>query len=133
MKLRYFQLKEFSSPDDKESCKKMNPRFLKFIDELRHRCGFGFYVTSGFRTKNYHKSLTRRGYHTIPTSAHLKGLAADIRIMDSTKRALFIGHALELCHELDLPFRVGVAGKEKGNFCHIDIDESKSNPRMWIY
>ena len=106
MKLRYFKLSEFSSPDDKTSYKKMDPKFLEFIDELRHRCGFGFYITSGFRTKAYHDSLTRF-FHAL----HL-----------DTK-----------CSDMNLPFRVGIAGKEKGNFCHIDIDETKSNPRIWVY
>ena len=134
MKLRYFNLSEFSSPDDKTSYKKMDPKFLEFIDELRHRCGFGFYITSGFRTKAYHDSLTKRGYHTIPNSAHLKGLAADVRITDAKKRAMFIGHALEMCSDMNLPFRVGISGgKGKGSFCHIDIDETKSNPRGWVY
>ena len=104
--------------------------FLDFIDELRARCDFPFRVTSGWRSKKYHQSLTDRGYHTIPNSAHLKGLAADIIIKDSVKRALFVGHALQLVHELGLPFRVGI---KKNSFCHIDIDETKTNPRLWIY
>ena len=62
----------------------------------------------------------------------LTTLAADIAISDSVKRALFVGYALELTHELQLPFRVGIAGSGKGNFCHIDI-APKSNPRIWIY
>ena len=66
-------------------------------------------------------------------SPHLDGLAADIAISDSVKRALFVGHALQLVHELGLPFRVGIAGSGKGNFCHIDIDEERTNPRLWIY
>jgi len=131
--MKHFKLREFSSPDQEKSGKQMDKEFLLFIDELRNRCNFPFRITSGFRTKEYHQSLTNRGYHTIPNSAHLKGLAADISISDSKKRAIFLVHAMELCDELDLPFRVGMAGKSKGNFAHIDIDSTKRNPKLWIY
>ena len=130
--MRYFKISEFDSglPNEKGTGINMSPVFLDFIDELRARCDFPFRVTSGFRTQAYHDSLTKRGYHTIKNSAHLKGLAADISISDSVKRALFVGHALQLVHELGLPFRVGI---KKDSFCHIDIDEEKTNPRLWIY
>lgn len=133
--MRYFNISEFDSglSNEEGTGKNMSPLFLDFIDELRSRCNFPFRVTSGYRTEAYHQSLTDRGYKTIPNSAHLKGLAADIAISDSVKRALFVGHALQLVHELGLPFRVGIAGKGKGNFCHIDIDEERTNPRLWIY
>jgi len=130
--MRYFKISEFDSglPNEEGTGINMSPVFLDFIDELRARCDFPFRVTSGFRTQAYHDSLTKRGYHTIKNSAHLKGLAADISISDSVKRALFVGHALQLVHELGLPFRVGI---KKDSFCHIDIDEEKTNPRLWIY
>ena len=132
--MRFFNISEFDSPDEKGSGKNMSPLFLDFIDELRSMCDFPFRVTSGYRTQSYHDSLTKRNYHTIKNSAHLKGLAADIAVSDSVKRAYFIGYALELVHRLGLPFRVGIsAGKDKGNFIHIDIDEEKTNPRLWIY
>ena len=133
--MRYFNISEFDSglPGEEGTGINMSPLFLDFLDELRARCDFPFFVTSGCRTEAYQKSLTDRGYHTIKNSAHLKGLAADIVIKDSVKRALFIGHALQLVHELGLPFRAGIAGKGKGNFIHIDIDEEKTNPRLWIY
>ena len=130
--MRYFNISEFDSglPNEEGTGVNMSPLFLDFIDELRARCDFPFFVTSGWRSKKYHQSLTDRGFHTIKNSAHLKGLAADIVIKDSVKRALFVGHALQLVHELGLPFRVGI---KKNSFCHIDIDETKTNPRLWIY
>ena len=130
--MEYFKIKEFDSPDVKGSGKNMDIKFLRFINELRKRCKFPFVVTSGYRTPEYHKSLADR-YHTSPTSAHLKGLAADIVMTDSKKRARFVYEAMNLCSELSLPFRVGLAGKSKGNFAHIDIDETKKSPKIWIY
>tara|TARA_R110000744_G_scaffold116479_1_gene217911 strand:- start:108 stop:503 length:396 start_codon:yes stop_codon:yes gene_type:complete len=131
--MKYFKNSEFDSPDVKWSGKKMDKEFLLFIDELRGRCGFPFRITSGFRTKEYHESLTERGYQTTPKSAHLRGLAADIALSDAKKRAKFIFCAMELTSELGLPFRVGMAGKSKGNFAHIDIDTLKQSPRLWVY
>lgn len=131
--MEYFKIKEFDSPDVKGSGKNMDIKFLRFINELRKRCKFPFVVTSGYRTPEYHKSLTDRGYNTSPTSAHLKGLACDIVMTDSKKRARFVYEAMNLCSELSLPFRVGLAGKSKGNFAHIDIDETKKSPKIWIY
>lgn len=131
--MKYFTYSEFDSPDSKGSGRIMDKTFLKFIDELRTRCKFAFRITSGYRTKEYHDNLTERGYKTIPTSAHLKGLAADIAVSDSTKRAILVGFALELTDEMGLPFRIGVAGKSGGNFVHIDIDATKKHPRLWVY
>ena len=131
--MKYFKKSEFDSPDVKKSGKNMDKEFLLFIDELRNRCNFPFRITSGFRTKEYHDSLTERGYQTSPKSAHLKGLAADIALSDANKRAKFVFYAMELTSELGLPFRVGLAGKSGGNFAHIDIDTTKQSPRIWIY
>jgi uncharacterized protein YcbK (DUF882 family) len=133
--VRYFKYKEFDSPDLKGSGKKfMDPNFLEFIDELRHRCNFPFRVTSGYRTQNYQDDLTRRGYKTSKSrSAHQDGLAADISITDSKKRALFIGHAIELTHDWNLPIRLGISGAKTGNFIHCDIHPEKQSPRIWVY
>tara|TARA_Y100001963_G_C6605326_1_gene364489 strand:+ start:25 stop:414 length:390 start_codon:yes stop_codon:yes gene_type:complete len=129
--MRYFRYKEFDSPDLKRSgLKMMKPRFLEFIDELRHRCGFPFVITSGFRTVRYNQRLIESPhYKASPKSSHLKGIAADVSIRDAKSRALFVGHAVELCDELDLPLRIGIAR----TFCHIDLDTEKSSPRIWTY
>ena len=127
--MKYFTYKEFDCNGEKLSGKRnMDKQFLMFLDELRARCCFQFFVTSGWRSESHNKKVGG-----VKGSSHIKGLAADIAITDSKKRALFVGHAAELAHELDLPFRVGIAGKDNGNFCHIDIDKDKSSPRMWTY
>ena len=135
--MKYFTYKEF----DCNCCgkgsgqKNMDKKFLVFLDELRSRCSFKFFVTSGFRCKNKQQSLVDNPkYKASPpdTSSHCKGLAADIAITDSKKRALFIGHAIELTSNLDLPLRIGISGNQ--GFCHIDTDEEKkSSPRIWTY
>ena len=135
--MKYFRIKEFDcSCCGKGSGKKMDINFLRFIDELRKRCSFPFVVSSGFRCKNKQQSLIDNPKYKASspeTSSHCKGLAADIIITDSKKRAKFVFEAMQLTHELCLPFRVGLAGKDKGNFAHIDIDDTKKYPKIWFY
>ena len=131
MKMKYFRYKEFDSPDLAGSgAKMMKDHFLKFIDELRGRCDFPFKITSGFRTHEYNQSLVESPHYKASSkSSHLKGLAADVSIRDAYRRSLFIGHAFELCSELDYPVRIGISG----TFCHIDLDTEKNSPRIWTY
>ena len=132
--MKYFKYSEFDSPDVIGSGKKyMNKEFLEMLDLCRERCGFPFRVTSGYRTQPWQDELTKRGYKTAKfRSAHQDGLAADIKITNNYQRALIVGNAMEICSDMSLPIRIGIAGEGKGNFVHIDIKESKS-PRLWVY
>tara|TARA_R100000664_G_C2748906_1_gene136322 strand:- start:1591 stop:1992 length:402 start_codon:yes stop_codon:yes gene_type:complete len=131
--LKFFTYKEFDCPYLPGSGKvMMKPHFLKFIDTLRGRCKFPFYISSGFRTKEFNQYLIDNPkYKASKTSSHLKGLACDIKIRDSKKRAIFIGCAIELASEMDYPVRIGVSK----TFCHIDLDTAynKKSPRIWLY
>ena len=131
--MKYFRYKEFDSPDLPGSGRRMmNKEFLSFLDLLRGRCKFPFVVTSGFRTHEYNNSLIESPhYKASATSSHLAGGAADISIRDSYRRALFIGNAMELSSELNLPVRIGISK----TFCHIDIDtaKGKNSPRVCVY
>jgi uncharacterized protein YcbK (DUF882 family) len=132
--MKYFKYSEFDSPDLLGSGKTyMNKEFLKMLDLCRERCGFPFRVTSGYRTQAWQDELTRRGYKTAKNrSAHQDGLAADIKITNNLQRALIVGNTMEICTDMDLPVRIGIAGEGKGNFVHIDVKESK-HPRLWVY
>tara|TARA_Y100001963_G_scaffold96865_1_gene133339 strand:+ start:28 stop:423 length:396 start_codon:yes stop_codon:yes gene_type:complete len=131
MALKHFTYKEFDCEYLKGSGKvMMKKHFLEFMDNLRSRCKFPFFITSGFRTAQKNNELLRNPkYKASKTSSHLKGIACDVKITDSKKRALFIGHAIELAEENDYPVRIGI-GK---NFCHVDLDEDKATPRIWTY
>ena len=88
--LKYFKRSEFDSPDKKGSGEEMCPAFLQKLDKAREMAGIPFRITSGYRTQEHHDDLTRRGYQTSKTSAHLKGLAADIHVKDSKSRWLIL-------------------------------------------
>ena len=71
MKLRYFDLSEFACKHTGEN--RMNPDFLVRLDELRHRCGFPFQITSGYRDPSHpvEARKDKPGQHSL-------GVAADI-------------------------------------------------------
>ena len=74
-------------------------------------------ITSGFRCPEHNKTVGG-----IEDSAHMKGLAADIKCNNSTYRF----------HLINALIRVGF--KRIGrydNFIHADLDEDKPQPRMW--
>jgi len=122
--LKYFKRSEFDSPDEKGSGDEMCPAFLQKLDEARAMAGIPFKITSGYRTQAHHDDLTRRGYQTSKTSAHLKGLAADIRVKDSRSRWLILNALI-----LSKFNRIGI-GK---SFIHCDVDETKTGKVIWTY
>jgi len=114
-----FNIAEFNSPDKKGSGKHMDKTFLSMIDEARSIAGVPFKITSGYRTKSHNKKVGG-----VANSSHLKGLACDIRCVDSRHRYLII-NALR-----DVGFtRIGIAK----TFIHCDCDTEKSQNVYWIY
>jgi zinc D-Ala-D-Ala carboxypeptidase len=122
--IKFFTLDEFDSPDLKGSGEKMSLDFVRKLDEARELAGVPFKINSGYRTKEYNISLKKRGYHASPTSAHMKGLAADISTPDSKTRFLVLESLIKVGFR-----RIGI-GK---TFIHADIDESKSQEVLWTY
>ena len=119
MKLEYFKIIEFDSPDEVGSGKYMNEQFLEMLDCARSYAGIPFKITSGYRTKEHNQKVGG-----TKDSSHLTGLAADIHCTNSKNRALLIGSLLESGF-----MRIGIAK----NFIHVDIDESKIFPVIWLY
>ena len=124
-KYRYFDISEFDSPDEVGSAEKnMSHTFLIKLDEARHAAGIPCKITSGFRTQAYHDDLTKRGYKTSKTSAHLKGLAADISVKDSRSRWVVINSLM-----LAGFTRIGIAD----TFIHVDLSKVKTQKCVWTY
>jgi len=118
--MEYFKFKEFDCPCEKGSGKRMMDKdFLIQLDTARAIAGIPFKITSGYRTKEHNEKVGG-----VPKSSHLKGLAADISITNSTNRFIVISALLEVGIT-----RIGV-GK---NFLHCDCDKEKSQSVMWTY
>lgn len=124
MRLRHFTSSEFDSPDQPGSGRYMDQGFLERLDNARERAGVAFRITSGFRTPEHQASLEARGYKVSPTSAHLKGLAADILCETSHHRWIIIQALLGEGFT-----RIGIAD----DFIHVDADRSKNADLIWVY
>jgi len=124
MKLRYFKLSEFDSPDKPGSGVLMEPEFLKMLDQARHYSGVPYRITSGYRTAEYHQSLTERGYKTSRNSAHLRGYAADIYARSNHARMMVLYGLIKAGFN-----RIGIAR----TFIHVDDDPSKKPDVSWLY
>lgn len=123
---RYFKYSEFDSPDLKDSGKKMSPIFLEMLDEARDIANIPFQITSGYRTKEHNETLKNRGFKASKNSAHLKGLAADIKCSTSKERWLIIDSLIIAGFT-----RIGIGQ----NFLHCDImdESSKTQNVIWTY
>jgi uncharacterized protein YcbK (DUF882 family) len=93
---------------------------LVILDKIRERFDRPININSGFRCEDHNESVGG-----VPESAHIKGLAADIRCDNSRDRFELINVLLSY-----VPVRrIGMGS----NFIHIDIDEDKPLDVMWVY
>ena len=114
-------MEEFNQPGLPESWRKMDINLLMLVDNMRHRSGIPYKITSAYRTPEYNKKIGGVKY-----SAHLLGKAVDISAPDSKTKYSIIEAALHFGIE-----RIGVAS----NFIHIDLQEETEKPTkvIWTY
>ena len=95
----------------------MQHSFVERLDILRHRCGFPFTITSGYRDKSHpvEASKAKGGRHT-------QGIAADIAVTNSVERYIIINIAMRMGFN-----GIGIAG----NFIH--VDDRNTAPVVWVY
>ena len=97
----------------------MNQEFLLKLDEAIELAGIPFKINSAYRTPEHNDKIGGS-----PNSSHLKGLAVDISVTNSTQRFIVL-KAL-----LDVGFtRIGIAD----TFIHVDLDKDKSQQVIWTY
>ena len=123
MSYKYFDLKEFDSPDVPGAGENMKHEFLERLDLAREEAGCSFRITSGFRTESYNKDLLKRGYKASKNSSHLKGCAADISCKSSDKRLKIVKALIKVGYT-----RLGIAK----SFIHVDSDPDKPDA-IWLY
>ncbi len=112
--IKHFTSKEFDSPEAPNTGLLMNMQFVHLLDVLRESVDRPLPITSGYRTAKHHAEIYA-GKPNIPNSAHLRGLAADIRVLDSSLRFLIVKHAIILGFS-----RIEDAARH----IHLDIDET---------
>jgi len=119
MKLKYFKLSEFNSPDIESGGEKMDEDFLKKLDSARDIAQVAFVINSGYRTPYHNAKVGGKS-----NSSHLKGFAADIKCTDSRKRAIILMAVIAAGFN-----RIGI-GK---SFIHVDNDPDKPSNVVWLY
>ena len=119
-----FNSSEFDSPDLKNSGENMKDEFMELLQKARETADTPFKITSGYRTKEYHLGLGKRGYSIAKKSAHCEGYAADISCTDSKTRWLIIGSLMLAGFN-----RIGVGS----TFIHVDNSPKKTPHRVWTY
>ncbi len=88
------------------------------LDSAREYCNFPIIITSGYRNPEDNIRIGSQ-----PTSAHTKGLAADLRRPTGEDEAIQLAWALGLAGFK----RFEVATKH----FHVDVDPSKASPLTW--
>ena len=118
MKLKYFTLEEFDSPDKPGSSEYMDKDFLEMLDCAREEAQTPFRITSGFRTIEHNAEVGG-----VENSSHLKGCAVDIACDNSQRRSVIIRALINVGYT-----RLGIAK----SFIHVDSDPDKSDA-IWLY
>jgi zinc D-Ala-D-Ala carboxypeptidase len=113
--VKYFKIEEFNCQETGNNL--MNPIFLERLDELRHKCGFPFVITSGYRDPTHSIEAAKPKPGT-----HAQGIAADIQVVDSVQRHILLTNA----------FLLGFSGiGVDKSFIHVDIRDTQ--PVTWVY
>lgn len=128
--MRYFRANEFDQDSIPGSGIAMAYKFVKVLDEVRHRCAFPFPIISGVRTREWNDIVggVDGSSHMVDQDGH--AWACDIAIWSRVpgqvtyRRALMVGTAWELGIR-----RIGIAE----SFVHLDMDPTKPTPRIWTY
>ena len=122
MMLRYFTDDEFKckcSTNNGESCGMDISLELKaLIDNARDIAGVPFVINSGARCETYNAKVGGR-----PNSAHLEGMAVDIKCTDSRSRSIIERAFCEL----------GVTRKGVyKSFLHFDVSKARPQNVTWL-
>ncbi len=118
MKLSFFEIGEFDSPDEKGSGVNMKRSTLEMLDKARKHAQTPFKITSGFRTKRHNKRVGG-----TDNSSHLKGYAVDIEALTNQKRESILRGLILAGFK-----RIGIAE----TFIHADNDPDKIRS-CWMY
>ena len=101
--------------------KGLNHDFVLLLDKARDIAGIPFIINSGFRTPEHNKAVGG-----VDDSAHLSGLAVDLRARNGAETYAIVKAAIEVGIK-----RIGI--NRASQFVHLDIAEDKPNPTIYEY
>ena len=116
--MHHFKTSEF---DCKCGCGKNNihPEFVNMLETARTWAGIAFVVNSGCRCESHNRKVGGK-----PDSAHLDGLAADIRANNNWYRYKILGALFRAGFQRILINR---------DFIHVDVDSNKPIDIVYLY
>jgi uncharacterized protein YcbK (DUF882 family) len=114
-KFRYFTAQEVEG---------LNEEFVALLDQARHRAQTAFVITSGLRTPEKNQSVVG----AVADSAHLKGLAVDIRVRTSKEVCLIVEAALHVGIT-----RIGIYIDKNFQPRHLHLDVDPDKPEAVIF
>lgn len=118
---KHFKWSEFACKGDANSTGlEMDEVFVKKLDYLRECFSKPIIIGSGYRTSEHNARVGG-----VKDSAHLKGLAVDIKVSGSDAYKL-----LKLAFELGFK---GIGVNQKGNGRFIHLDDGREIPTLWSY
>lgn len=100
------------------------------LQMIRDRVGFPVKVTSGYRTKAVNKAVGG-----VATSAHVKGLAADIKGSSAARNTAIYNACLELMDKLNIDQLISyrkVAGDARTPIMFIHVGFCEGTPRKQV-
>ncbi len=108
-----------------EEVEGLNEEFVAKLDQARQLAGIPFRITSGLRTPEKNQSVVG----SVPDSAHLKGLAVDLRV-DSSEEAALICDAAKAVGI----YRRGIYIDKTFQPIHVHIDvDPEKEPQQCIF
>ena len=118
---KYFQPSEFKCQCGRADCPapRVSDALLERLDRVRMRVNHALYVTSGVRCEQHNTAVGGE-----QNSAHVIGVAADIRAESGTEKYALVVAALAEGFR-----RIGV-GK---TFIHLDVSQQHPQDVIWQY
>ena len=116
---KHFKSEEFNQRGLPGSGDKMDMDFINLLEKCRELAGIPFHINSGYRSPQSNKLVGGAS-----ESAHLKGMAADIKVQDGRQRFQIIEAAIKVGFT-----RIGV----NASFIHLDNDPTLPQDVIWTY
>lgn len=111
-----------------EEVEGLQNEFIAKLDMARQIAGVPFIITSGFRSSEKNQSVIG----AVPNSAHLKGLAVDLQVIDDRSLFKIIKGSMESgINRFGIYFRSG-ATQYVPVHVHMDIDDTKPPEVIWL-
>jgi zinc D-Ala-D-Ala carboxypeptidase len=117
--IKHFSPEEFDSEGSPGSGVNMNIAFIELLDKIRDIAGVPLSINSGYRTVEHNAAVGGKS-----DSAHLKGVACDIRVDNSGDRYRLISAIISVGI-----VRFGIGG----DFIHLDMDYTLPQKVCWLY